>query len=175
MAQFTVNPNRFDPYKNFKFRVKWDGRYVAGISQVGALTRTAQVVEHREGGDPSTTRKSPGRLSFGNVQLQRGLTHDKEFLKWINKVWNFDAGAGTEVSLADFRKDIIIDVFNEAGQKVLSFQLFRCWPSECQFLPQLDANANAVALESITLVCEGIRLDPDVSEPTEPTFTVPAQ
>jgi len=173
MAQFTVNPNRFDPYKNFKFRVKWDGRYVAGISQVGALTRTTEVVEHREGGDPSTSHKSPGRSSYGNVQLQRGLTHDTEFLKWINKVWNFDGGEGTESSLADFRKNIIIDVFNEAAQKVLSYQLFRCWPSECQFLPQLDSNQNAVALESITLVCEGIGLDLDVAEPAEPSFTEP--
>jgi phage tail-like protein len=174
MAQFSMNPNRYDPYKNFKFRVKWDGRYVAGVSQVGALTRRTEVVEHREGGDPTSSHKSPGRTSFGNVQLQRGLTHDTEFLKWINKVWNFGAGDGAEVSLADFRKDIIIDVFNEAGQKVLSYQLFRCWPSECQLLPQLDANQNAVALENITLVCEGIRLDPEVREPQESSFTVPS-
>ena len=119
MAQFSVNPHRFDPYKNFKFRVKWDGKYVAGVSKVGALKRSTELVEHREGGDPSTSRKSPGRTKYEAISLERGVTHDTEFEKWANKVWNFGGGLGAETSLADFRKDIIIDVFNEAGQKVL--------------------------------------------------------
>jgi phage tail-like protein len=117
MAQFTVNtdPQRFDPYKNFKFRVKWDGNYVAGISRVEALTRTTEPVTHREGGDPSTDRKSPGRTNYNPIRMERGVTHDTEFEKWANKVWNFGAGAGAEVSLKDFRKDITLEVFNEAG------------------------------------------------------------
>ena len=89
MAQFSVNAQRFDPYKNFKFRVKWDGRYVAGVSKVSGLKRTTEVVEHREGGDPSTSRKSPGRVTFEAVTLERGLTHDVEFERWANRVWNF--------------------------------------------------------------------------------------
>ncbi|HEY5960494.1 MAG TPA: phage tail protein, partial [Polyangiaceae bacterium] len=148
MAQFTVNPTRFDPYKNFKFRVKWDGRYVAGISKVGALKRTTEMVEHREGGDPSTSRKSPGRSKFDAISLERGVTHDLDFEVWANKVWNFSGGPGAESSLADFRKDVILDVFNEAGQKVISYKLFRCWVSEYQALPDLDANANAVAIQT---------------------------
>src|SRR5918994_6802030 len=120
MPSFTVNPHRFDPYKNFKFRVKWDGRYVAGISKVGALKRTTEVVEHREGGDPSTGRKAPGRTKFEPITLERGVTHDTEFEKWANKVWNFGSGLGAEVSLKNFRKDVLIDVYNEAGQLVLS-------------------------------------------------------
>src|SRR6185503_1556402 len=133
MAQFAVNTNRFDPYKNFKFRVKWDGRYVAGVSKVGALKRTTEVVEHREGGDPSSGRKSPGRTKYEPITLERGVTHDTDFEQWANKVWNF--GSNNEVSLRAFRKDIIIDVFNEAGQKVLSYKVFRCWVSEFQALP----------------------------------------
>ena len=116
MAQFSVNPNRFDPYKNFKFRVKWDGRYVAGISKVGALKRSTEVVEHREGGDPSTGRKSPGRNKFEPITLERGVTHDLEFESWANKVWDFSGGPGAESSLADFRKDVILELFNEAGR-----------------------------------------------------------
>src|SRR5918912_1469103 len=116
MAQFSVNPTRFDPYQGFKFRVKWDGRYVAGISKVSALKRTTEVVEHREGGDPSTGRKSPGRTKFDAITIERGVTHDPEFERWANKVWAFGAGLGAEVSLRDFRKDIIIEVYNEAGQ-----------------------------------------------------------
>ena len=174
MAQFTVNPRRFDPYKNFKFRVKWDGRYVAGVSKVSALKRTTEVVKHREGGDPSTSRKSPGRTKYEAITLERGVTHDLEFEQWANKVWNFGAGAGAEVSLADFRKDIIIDVFNEAGQKVLAYKLFRCWVSEYQALPDLDANANAVAIQTIKLENEGWERDVAVTEPTEPSFVVPA-
>lgn len=168
MAQFTVNANRFDPYKNFKFRVKWDGRYVAGISKMGALKRSTEVVEHREGGDPSTSRKSPGRTKFEAITLERGVTHDTEFEAWANKVWNFGGGPGSESSLADFRKDVILDVFNEAGQKVLSYKIYRCWVSEYQALPDFDANANAIAIQTLKLENEGWERDVDVPEPAEP-------
>jgi phage tail-like protein len=174
MAQFTVNANRFDPYKNFKFRIKWDGRYVAGVSKVGALKRSTEMVEHREGGDPSTSRKSPGRTKYEAVTLERGVTHDLEFERWANKVWNFGAGLGAEVSLQDFRKEISIEVYNEAGQKVLAYNLFRCWVSEYQSLPDLDANANAIAIQTIKLENEGWERDVSVPEPSEPTFTEPA-
>jgi len=170
MAQFSVNPKRFDPYKNFKFKVKWDGRYVAGISKVGALKRTTEMVEHREGGDPSTSRKSPGRTKFEAITLERGVTHDPDFEAWANKVWNFGAGLGSEVSLQDFRKDIIIDMFNEAGQKVISYKVYRCWVSEYQAQPDLDANANAIAIQNIKLENEGWERDIAVTEPAEPSF-----
>lgn len=173
MAQFSVNTNRFDPYKNFKFRVMWDGQYVAGMSKVGGLKRTTEVVKHREGGDPSSSRKSPGRTEFEAITLERGVTHDPEFEKWANKVWNFQSGLGTEVSLKDFRKDLIIEVYNEAGQKILAYNVFRCWVSEYQALPDLDANANAVAIQHIKLENEGWERDVSVTEPTEPTFTEP--
>ena len=174
MAQFTVNARRFDPYKNFKFRLKWDGRYVAGISKCSPLKRSTEVVEHREGGDPSTSRKSPGRVKYEAVTLERGVTHDIDFEQWANKVWNFGSGMGSEVSLADFRKDVILDLFNEAGQKVLSYQLFRCWVSEFQALPDLDANANAIAIQTLKLETEGWERDYAVSEPAEPRFEEPA-
>jgi len=174
MAQFTVNATRFDPYKNFKFRVKWDGRYVAGVSKVGALKRSTEMVEHREGGDPSTSRKSPGRTKYEAVTLERGVTHDVEFERWANKVWNFGSGLGQEVSLKDFRKDISIEVYNEAGQKVLAYNLFRCWVSDYQALPDLDANANAIAIQTMKLETEGWERDLSVTEPSEPTFTEPA-
>jgi phage tail-like protein len=173
MAQFSVNSARFDPYKNFKFRAKWDGRYVAGISKVGALKRSTELVEHREGGDPSTSRKSPGRTKFEAITLERGVTHDLEFERWANKVWNFGSGLGAEASLKDFRKDIIIELYNEAGQLAKAWKLFRCWVSEFQTLPELDANANAVAIESIKLENEGWERDLDVAEPAEPSFTEP--
>lgn len=170
MAQFTVNAQRFDPYKNFKFRVKWDGRYVAGVSKVGALTRTTEMVEHREGGDPSSSRKSPGRSSYGAISIERGVTHDPEFAAWANKVWSFGSGLGSEVSLADFRKDLILEVYNEAGQLAIAYKIFRCWVSEFQALPELDANANAIAIESIKLENEGWQLDDAVTEPAEASF-----
>jgi phage tail-like protein len=170
MAQFSVNPQRFDPYKNFKFKVKWDGRYVAGVSKVGMLKRTTEVLEHREGGDPSTSRKSPGRTKFDPITIERGVTHDPEFENWANKVWNLGAGLGSEVSLADFRKDMIIEVYNEAGQKAIAYKIFRCWVSEFQALPDFDANANAVAIQHIKLENEGWERDTSVTEPSEPTL-----
>ncbi len=167
MALFSVNAERFDPYKNFKFRVKWDGRYVAGISKVSALKRTTEVVKHRDGGDPSSSRKSPGRTEYDAITLERGVTHDLEFETWANRVWNTQTGLGAEVSLRDFRKDIIIDVYNETGQLVLSYKVYRCWVSEYQALPDLDANANAVALQIIKLEHEGWERDRDVVEPAQ--------
>jgi len=173
MAQFTVNAQRFDPYKNFKFRVKWDGRYVAGLSKVSALKRTTEVVKHREGGDPSSSRKSPGRTEYEAITLERGVTHDPEFERWANKVWNFGAGLGAETSLKDFRKDIIIEVYNEAGQLAISYKVFRAWPSEYQPQADLDGNANAVLIQTIKLENEGWERDTAVGEPSEPSFTEP--
>ncbi|HWK82723.1 MAG TPA: phage tail protein [Caldimonas sp.] len=173
MAQFTVNATRVDPYKNFKFRVKFDGRYVAGLSKCSALKRTTEVVEHRVGGDPSTSHKSPGRTKFEAITLERGVTHDVVFEQWANKVWNFGAGLGSEVSLKDFRKEIIIDMYNEAGQLAISYKVYRCWVSEYQAMPDLDANANAVAIQHIKLETEGWERDYDVKEPQEPSFVEP--
>ena len=127
MAQFSVNASRFDPYKNFKFRVKWDGRFVAAVSKISALKRTTEVVEHRDGADPSTAHKSPGRTKYEAITLERGVTHDTEFEKWANKIWNIGAGLGSEVSLKDFRKDLIIEVYNEAGQLAIAYKVYRCW------------------------------------------------
>ncbi|HYY93301.1 MAG TPA: phage tail protein [Pyrinomonadaceae bacterium] len=171
MAQLSVNTQRFDPYKNFKFRVKWDGRYVAGVSKVSALKRTTEVVKHREGGDPSSSRKSPGRTEYDAITLERGVTHDPEFEKWANKIWNFGTGLGAEVSLKDFRKDIIIEVYNEAGQLAIAYKVYRCWVSEFQALADLDANANAVNIQHLKLENEGWERDAEVPEPTEPALT----
>jgi phage tail-like protein len=174
MAKFTVNPTRVDPYKNFKFRVKWDGRFVAGVSKVGGLKRSTELVEHRDGGDPSSSHKSPGRTKYEAISLERGVTHDKDFEQWANKVWNYGSGLGSEVSLKDFRKDIIIEVYNEAGQLVVAYKVYRCWVSEYQAQADLDANANAVLIQHIKLENEGWERDYGVGEPTEPSFAEPA-
>lgn len=174
MAQFSVNAQRFDPYKNFKFRIKWDGKYVAGISKCGALQRTTEVVKHREGGDASSSRKSPGKTEFNAISMERGVTHDTEFEKWANKVWNFGAGLGSEVSLKDFRKDLLIEIYNEAGQLAITYKVFRCWVSEFQATADLDANANAVLIQSLKIENEGWERDLAVTEPEEPSFTEPA-
>jgi phage tail-like protein len=150
--------------------VRWDNRFVAGISKVGALKRSTEVVEHRTGGDNSTSRKSPGRSKFEPIMLERGVTHDLEFEAWANRVWNVQGGLGAEVSLADFRRDITIEMYNEAGQLAIAYQVFRCWVSEYQALPELDANANAVAIQSIKLENEGWIRDAEVQEPSEPSF-----
>lgn len=171
MPQFSVNPTRFDPYKQFKFRIKWDGRYIPGVARVSALRRTTEVVEHREGGDPSSSRRSPGQSRFDPLVLERGRTHDDEFERWANRVWSYGAATGAEVSLADFRKDIIVDLFNEAGQKVMAFKVFRCWPSEYVALEDLDANGTAVAVERLVLQNEGWERDLDVTEPQEPSHS----
>jgi len=168
MAEFPVNPQRFDPYKNFKFRVKWDNKYIPAVSRITGLVRTTEVIEHREGGDPSTSRKSPGRTKFDAITLERGLTDDASFEDWANQVWQLGAGLGSEVALNEFRKDIFIEFYNEAGQLVKAFKVLRCWPSSYQALPDLDANAAAVAIEQLKLENEGWERDTDVVVPVQP-------
>ena len=169
---FPTNPHRFDPYKNFRFRLKWDGRFVAAVSKMSALKRTTEVVRHRDGGDAMSTRKSPGRTDFEAITLERGLTQDRDFDAWAKKIWRPDAKpvGGAEMSLKDFRKDVAIEIYNEAGQLVLAYAVFRCWVSEYQALPELDANANAIAIETLKLENEGWALTP-VPELAEPTLT----
>jgi phage tail-like protein len=174
MAQFTVNAQRFDPYKNYKFRLKWDGSYIAGVSKVSALKRSTEIVTHRDGGDPSAPRKAPGASKFDAITIERGVTHDMEFERWANKVWNWGAGLGGEASLKDFRKDIVLELYNEAGQLAIAYKIFRCWPSSFQALPDLDANASAVAIQTLVLENEGWERDYDVVEPVEPGFDEPA-
>jgi len=170
---FPVNTKRLDPYKNFKFRLKWDGQYVYGGSKVTGLKRSTEVVEHRSGGDPSTSHKSPGRTKYEAITLERGLTQNMAFHDWAGKVWNFGAGLGSEVSLADFRKDIILEFYNEAGQIVIAYHIYRCWVSEYQALPDLDANANAIAIEHLKLELEGWERDNNTPEPEEKQRAIP--
>ncbi len=170
MAEFTVNPQRKDPYKNYKYRVKWDNKYVAGVSHVSALRRVTDTLSIRSGGDPSTSHLSPGRTQFEPITLTRGRTHDTEFENWANKVFHFGASIGAEVSLKDFRKDIIIELLNEAGQVALVYKVYRCWPSEYIPLSELDASSKGFAFEQITLQCEGWERDTSVPEPAEPAI-----
>jgi phage tail-like protein len=170
-VQFTVNTHRIDPYKNFKFRVKWksepDGKYeiIAGVSKVGALKRSTEVVSHREGGDVSTQRHSPGKTKFEPIMLDKGITFDPEFEKWANLVYSTE-GDGA-VSLLKFRRDIIIEFLNLQGGCVRRYTVFRCWVSDYTALPELDANANAIAFEHITLQNEGFERDLSVVEVLE--------
>jgi phage tail-like protein len=163
--QFTVNAQRFDPYKNFKFRIKWDGKYVAGMSKASALKRSTEVVTHREGGDPSTSRVTPSVWKSDPITLERGVSHDPEFENWANLIYSTDGDMA--ISLDRFRKDIIIDFLNEQGVVAISYHVHRCWVSEYQALPELDANAHAVAIQHIVLQNEGWERDTAVPEPKQ--------
>lgn len=165
MVKFAVNTHREDPYRNFKFKLKWDNQYVAGLSKCGALKKTVDVVDWREAGDPSHGRKLPGMTKYEPITLEAGVTHDTAFEEWANKVNNFEGDAA--MSLKNFRKDITIEVTNLQGVTVLSYNVYRCWVSEYQALPELDASGNAVMIQTITLQNEGWQRDASVTEPTE--------
>ena len=171
MAKFTANPQRYDPYRNFKFKVKINNQYVAGLSKCSALKKTTEMVEWREAGDPSTTHKLPGKTKYDAITLTAGVTHDTTFEDWANLVNNFQGDAA--MSLKNFRKDITIEVYNEAGQLALAYNIFRCWVSEYQALADLDASANAVVIQTIKLENEGWERDRAVTEPAEPSFVEP--
>ena len=173
MAEFKINGSRYDPYKNFKFQVQILGSTapVAGVSKVSVLKRTTEVIAHRSGGDPSTPRKMPGKSTFEPITLERGVTHDTDFEAWANRVHLLGGKNGKEGGAGNFRQDLVISLFNEAGQIVLAYKVYRCWVSEYQAFPELDANANAVAIQMLKLENEGWERDTTVIEPAEPTFT----
>src|SRR3972149_2440460 len=164
MPQFSVNPSRIDPYKKFKFKIKWDGKVVAGVSKMSPLKRTTDVITYREGGDANVERKSPGKTHYDHIVLERGVTHDLEFEAWANLVFNKGSGS---MSLKSFRKDIIIELLNAAGVLVIDYRVYRCWVSEYVALPDLDAGENAVAIQSITIENEGWERDTAIGEPKE--------
>lgn len=165
MAKFSVNTHRHDPYRNFKFKIKWDGKHVAGLSKCSALKKSTDPIDWREGGDPSTGHRLPGKTKYEAITLEAGVTHDTVFEEWANAVNNFQGDAN--MSLKNFRKNITIDVFNLQGVKVFSYNVYDCWVSEYQALPELDAGANAVAIQTIKLENEGWERDTSVTEPTE--------
>ncbi|NOK16268.1 phage tail protein [Corallococcus carmarthensis] len=165
MALFSVNSHRSDPYKNFKFRVLIDGRPVAGLSKMSALKKSTEAVEWREAGDPSIVRKMPGRTKFEPITLEAGLTHDTTFEEWANLVNNLDGSAA--MSLAKYRKDIAIEVLNLQSTPVLRFKVRRAWISEYQAAPEMDANANAVAITMVKIEHEGFQRDTTLTEPAE--------
>lgn len=164
-TQFVVNAYRYDPYKNFKFRVRWDGKVVAGLSKISLLKQSTEAVTHREGGDPSSARLTPSVWKFEPITLERGITHDLEFEKWAKLVWNVEGDA--VISLKNFRKDIIIELLNEQGNLAKAYKIYRCWVSEYQALPELDANAHVVAIEKLVLQNEGWERDEEVVEPSQ--------
>jgi phage tail-like protein len=168
---------RVDPYKNFRFRVRYSDSLepFVGVSKVTGLKRTTEVITHRSGGDPATNSKLPGRTNYDPIVLERGVTANAhEFEKWANKVWSFaNAAGGRETSLKDFRRDVMIDVYNEAGQKVLSYHVVNCWVSEYQPASDFDANANAVSIQHIRLENEGWVRDTDLPPPPDVTFDDP--
>jgi phage tail-like protein len=162
---FIVNAHRFDPYKNYKFRVLWDGRPVLGVSKVGALKRTTEVVKHRSGGENSTDHKSPGRTTYDGLTMERGITHDPEFEKWANLVHPYSGD--TAMDLVNYKKELTLEMMNEKGHVAKRYFLHNCWVSEFTALPDLDANANAVAIESIKIELEGWERDEQTKEPDE--------
>lgn len=164
------------PYENYKFQVKWDGNVVAGVNKVGSLTRTSEVVSWRDGADPSAPHKSPGQVDYAPITLEQGVTESAEFEQWANKVWDYPNSSqlGKEVSLADYRKDITIDLLNEAGQVVMTWNVHKCWVSEFMAIPELDSSGTAIAIRSMTLQNEGWFRDGSITTPDEPSFDDPS-
>jgi phage tail-like protein len=167
---FPKNAHRVDPYKNYKFRVLWDNKAVLGVSKVGALRRTTTVVSHRSGGENSTDHKSPGRTQYEALTMERGITHDVEFELWANKVHPYGGDSGMDLVL--YKKELTLEVLNEKGQVATRYFLHGCWVSEFTSVPELDSNANAIAIESIKIELDGWERDPDSKEQSEATAPV---
>jgi phage tail-like protein len=150
-----VGSNIIFPYKNFRFQVKWDNDVIAGVSKVTGLKWTTEVVSHREGNDPSTARHSPGRTAFEPITLERGITIEPAFITWANLVWNTSNGTVGGISLAGYKKNITIELFNTQAVLVRRYSVYNAWVSSFTGQADLDANANAVLIESMVLQNEG--------------------
>lgn len=179
MAQFPKNPQRLTPYANFRFQILFNTDVVAGITKVSGLTRSTQVIKHREGSDPRTVHMAPGQTEYGPITFERGVSYDPAFAQWANKVFDYANSQGTaptaqNTSLLDFRKSMTINIYNEAGQKVLAYKVYNCWVSEFHAMSELDGLGNALVIESMTIQNEGWERDWTVTEQTEPSFTLPA-
>jgi phage tail-like protein len=162
---FTVNAHRFDPYKNFRFQVFSEGRIVMGVSKVGALKRSTEVVNYRSGGGNTYDFKSPGRTKYEAVTMERGLTHDPDFEEWAASVHPHDGSSNA--LLRQYKRDLVLNLLNLQGQTAKSYFMFRCWVSDYTAMPDLDGGQNGVAIESITLQVERWERDLSVTEPTE--------
>jgi phage tail-like protein len=164
---FSVNTRRFDPYKNYRFLVYFGDstKPVAGVSKVGGLKRSSDVIDYKEGGN-SIILKGLGRTKYEPITLERGVTHDKDFEEWANAAQVLDKGAPSQ-SLAKLRKDVRIELLNEAGQPVHRYLVHDCWVSEYQAMPDLDGGGNSVAIENIKLENHGWEHDNTLAEPTE--------
>jgi phage tail-like protein len=162
MASFAANPARADPYKDFKFRVRWGANeYVAGVSKVSALTRTAERVEPRERRDPRPGHELPSRTEYEPITLERGVTYDLEFEQWATRASAFVDSPAPEgrperdASQNEFRRNLTIDVFDEVGQKVMSYEVHRAWVSEFTAQADLATGAKAILIQSIRIEHEG--------------------
>lgn len=177
MAQFPKNPQRLTPYFNFRFKIKWDGKYVAGVSKISGLNRKTDVMAHRSGGDPSVQHLAPGQSSYDPIMIERGVSYDPTFEQWANKIFdltNSQSAKGENTSLGDFRKNISVEVYDEAGIKVLAYNIFNAWVSDFKTLSDLDAGGNAFVMETMTIQNEGWERDQSVTEVKSPSFTLPA-
>lgn len=164
---FSINTSRFDPYKNYRFLVYFGTSTtpVAGVSKVTGLKRSSDPIEYREGGN-ALIRKGLGRTKYDPITLERGITHDSEFEDWANAAQVLDKGSPSS-SLANLRRDLRIELLNEAGQPVHRYVVHGCWVSEFQALSDLDAGGNAIAIEHIKLENEGWEHDRTLTEPKE--------
>ena len=157
---FSLSSESIDPYRNMKFRIQWNGRYVASFYKISGLKRSTEPVEHRGGGETSASRVFPGVAKFSPISLERGITHDPEFERWVNQIYNTECNESE--SLKNFREDVIIELLNEQGKVAVAYKLYRCWVSEFMASLELDAKSNAVAIERIVLQNEGFERDVNV-------------
>ena len=164
---FTASVLKYDPYRKFKFLVKWDGAYVAGVHKVTALTKSVDAVDWRTGGDHNNTAKVPGLTKYEPITMERGLCADTRFIDWMKLVNTYQAAGGTTVeSVHTFRKDLIIEMYNLANEKVLSVSVFKAWPSKLT-VADFDAKANELAIEVLELQHEGWQIDERPGSPDE--------
>ena len=167
MPIFTVNTSRFDPYKNYRFLVYFgtSTNPVAAVSKVSALKRSSDAIDYMEGGN-GIILKGLGRTKYDPITMERGITFDTDFEVWANAAQILNSGSPS-TSLANLRKEIRIVLLNEAAQPVHQYKVHRCWVSEFQSLPDLDASQNGVAIETIKIENEGWERDLSLTEAKE--------
>jgi phage tail-like protein len=135
-----------DPFVNFNFRVEIDGITRAAFHEASGFDSTVDVIEHREGGQNTTTYKVPGLTKHGNITLKWGVTDEKSLDEWHQQVVDGDS----------VRKNGSIVVLNRRGEEIARWNFVRAWPTKYT-LPSFNAEGNDIAIQTLELAHEGLK------------------
>jgi phage tail-like protein len=156
----TATALTYDPYRKFKFLVKWNNAVVMAVHKVSSITKSIDPIDWRTGGDSNFSAKVPGLTKWEPITLERGLSADTAFQEWMVLVNKYTkAGLGADEAVHAFRKNLNIEMYSLQNELVMTINVYNAWPSKLT-IADFDAKANELAIEHMELQNEGWDLTP---------------